>query len=103
MDKGWNDCVGSGTTEYTLCVDNRYNVLDPVESLKVGDTFSTETFLGIHNDNFQFTYISNFTILRFALVRNEPSRLNGNEKRQPLKWTPSQVVDKGKTKKVRVQ
>lgn len=56
--------VGDGTTEYTLYLDSRYSVMDPVESLAEGDVFSTETFLNLDkNGGREFTYISNFTVL----------------------------------------
>lgn len=54
--------VGEGTKEYGLLLDSRYNDMTPVEDLKAGDTFKTETFLNVENGAPMFTYIANFAI-----------------------------------------
>lgn len=54
--------VGEGTKEYGLLLDSRYNDMTPVEDLKAGDTFKTETFLNVEDGAPMFTYIANFAI-----------------------------------------
>lgn len=54
--------VGEGTKEYGLLLDSRYNDMTPVENLKAGDTFKTETFLNVEDGAPMFTYIANFAI-----------------------------------------
>lgn len=52
--------IGDNTKEYLLHLDSRYNELTPTEGLKVGYTFTTDTFVSVYNDNLQFTYIDGF-------------------------------------------
>ncbi len=60
--------VGTDSTNYTLYIDNRYNDLSAFDTLEIGSTFSTYSWVGVHGTSYQFTYYEDLVVKAPELI-----------------------------------